>query len=85
MRVGHALDEGGEQFITFKTCTEDHRQQNTEGEEEQIGWDKGDTIGKIEYYIGDKHIGNVDIITCEKIEKASYFNTLKKLFIKYLL
>ena len=46
---------------------------------------KGDTIGKIEYYIGDKHIGNVDIITCEKIEKASYFNTLKKLFIKYLL
>lgn len=46
---------------------------------------KGDTIGKIEYYIGDKHIGNVDIITCEKIEKASYFNTLKKLFIKCLL
>ena len=46
---------------------------------------KGDTVGKIEYYIGDKHMGDIEIITCENIEKASYLNTLKKVFMKYLL
>lgn len=46
---------------------------------------KGDTVGKIEYYMGDKHMGDVDIVACESVEKASYLNTLKKLFIKYLL
>jgi hypothetical protein len=30
-------------------------------------------------------MGDIEIITCESIEKASYLNTLKKIFIKYLL
>ena len=46
---------------------------------------KGDTVGKIEYFIGDKSIGSVDVIASKNIEKASFANTLKKLFSKYIL
>lgn len=46
---------------------------------------KGDTVGKIQYYIGDKCIGEVDIVASKSIKKASYLNTLKKVFSKYVL
>ena len=46
---------------------------------------KGDTVGNIEYFIGDKSIGSVDVIACKNIEKASFTNTLKKIFTKYVL
>ena len=46
---------------------------------------KGDTVGKIEYFIGDKSIGSVDVIASKNIEKASFANTLKKIFSKYIL
>ena len=46
---------------------------------------KGDTVGKIEYSIGDESIGSVDIIVCKDIEKASFSNALWKIFTKYIL
>ena len=46
---------------------------------------KGDTVGKIEYFIGDKSIGSVDIVVCKDVEKASFSNALWKIFTKYIL
>lgn len=46
---------------------------------------KGDTIGKIEYFIGNKSIGWVDVVACKSVEKANFTNTLKKIFTKYIL
>ena len=46
---------------------------------------KGDTLGKIEYFIGNKSIGWVDVVACKSVEKADFTNTLKKIFTKYIL
>ena len=46
---------------------------------------KGDTLGKIEYFIGNKSIGWVDVVACKSVEKVDFTNTLKKIFTKYIL
>ena len=46
---------------------------------------KGDTVGKIQYFLGDKKIGSVDIVACKDLEKASFGNAFWKIFTKYLL
>ena len=46
---------------------------------------KGDTIGKIIYYIDKNEIGKVDIVACEDVPKANYFHRLKYVFTKYIL
>ena len=39
---------------------------------------KGDVVGKAEYYLGDKLVGSVDIISDGSIEKAGFKEYLKK-------
>lgn len=45
---------------------------------------KGEVIGQIIYYIGDKQIGNVGIIATEDIKKSGYMDYLKKIWYKYM-
>lgn len=46
---------------------------------------RGDTVGKIVYYIGENEVGHVNIVACEDIYKANYFHRFKQVFMKYLL
>ena len=46
---------------------------------------KGDVVGEIIYYIDDKEIGQVDIISCDNVQKANYVYRLKQLFYKFIL
>ena len=60
--------------------------------EKRITWEvlqapieKGQTIGTIEYYIGEKKLGEVNIISKESVKKAGYLDYLKKMFSKFQL
>ena len=46
---------------------------------------KGDTVGKVIYYIGKNEVGHVNIVACEEIDKANYFHRFKQVFMKYLI
>ncbi len=46
---------------------------------------KGDIIGKIEYYLNDKKIGEVNVLAKENIDKAGFMFVLKETFRKMLL
>ena len=57
--------------------------------EKRITWEvlqapieKGQTIGTVEYYIGEKKLGEVNIISKESVKKAGYLDYLKKMFSK---
>lgn len=39
---------------------------------------KGDVVGEILYYYGDKEIGRVDIVSVQEVKKAGYLDYLKK-------
>ncbi|MGL5259422.1 MAG: D-alanyl-D-alanine carboxypeptidase family protein [Lachnospiraceae bacterium] len=39
----------------------------------------GDTVGEIAYYLNGNKIGTVDIVSLESVEKATYFDYLKKI------
>ena len=39
---------------------------------------KGDVVGEIIYYYGEKEIGRVEIVSVQEIEKAGYLDYLKK-------
>ena len=45
---------------------------------------KGETIGTITYYIGDKTIGSIDIIATDEVKKTGYVDYLKKIWYKYM-
>lgn len=45
----------------------------------------GDVVGKIEYYIGDKNIGEVNLCLKEDVRKAGYMDYLKKMWYKYIM
>ena len=45
----------------------------------------GDTVGRIEYRLGEKAVGAVDIIAAETIEKISFFGLLKKMIAAFFL
>ena len=60
--------------------------------EKRITWEvlqapieKGQTIGTIEYYIGEKKLGEVNIISKESVKKAGYLDYLKKMFSQFQL
>lgn len=60
--------------------------------EKRITWEvlqapieKGQTIGTVEYYIGEKKLGEVNIISKESVKKAGYLDYLKKMFSKFQL
>ena len=55
--------------------------------EKTIIWDqleapieKGQTIGKVEYFLGEKKLGEKMIIASESVRKAGYWDYLKKMF-----
>lgn len=39
---------------------------------------KGDVVGEIIYYYGDREIGRVDIVSVQEVKKAGYLDYLKK-------
>ncbi|MCR5836903.1 MAG: hypothetical protein K6G88_10395 [Lachnospiraceae bacterium] len=45
--------------------------------------DKGQKVGRIEYYIGNKQIGEVDLISCENVKKAHFVYVFFKI-IQYI-
>ena len=60
--------------------------------EKRITWEvlqapieKGQTIGTVEYYIGEKKLGEVNIISKESVKKAGYLDYLKKMFSQFQL
>ncbi len=46
---------------------------------------EGDEVGEIVYSLGGKRLGSVAIVAAETVERAYYFDYLKKVFGKYLL
>ncbi len=45
---------------------------------------KGEIIGRVEYYQGEQLLGSVNIIAVKTIEKQQYYDTLEKMFFKFL-
>lgn len=45
---------------------------------------KGEIIGRMEYYQDEKLLGSVNIIAVKTIEKQQYYDTLEKMFFKFL-
>ncbi|MBE5941035.1 MAG: D-alanyl-D-alanine carboxypeptidase [Lachnospiraceae bacterium] len=46
--------------------------------------DKGEVVGKVEYYQNDTLLGSVDIIAVKKVEKQKYCDTLYKIFCHFM-
>ena len=46
---------------------------------------KGDTVGTVHYYLGEKQIGTVDIVLCQDLEKAGFGDYFKRGIGKWLL
>ncbi len=46
--------------------------------------EKGDVVGKVEYYQNDTLLGSVDIIAVKKVEKQKYCDTLYKIFCHFM-
>lgn len=46
---------------------------------------KGDTVGTVQYYLGEKQIGTVDIVLCQDLEKADFGDYFKRGIGKWLL
>ncbi len=44
---------------------------------------KGDTVGSIDYYLGDKQIGSIPVVAKESIAAAGYGDILQELFCYY--
>lgn len=47
--------------------------------------EKGATVGSVNYYLGEKQIGQVELVVCEKLEKAGFSDYFKRGFGKWLL
>ena len=46
---------------------------------------KGDKVGAVNYYLGEKQIGQVDLIVCQNLEEAGFGDYFKRSFGKWLL
>lgn len=46
---------------------------------------KGTKVGSVNYYLGEKQIGQVELIVCENLEKAHFSDYFKRGFGKWLL
>lgn len=47
--------------------------------------EKGAKVGSVSYYLGEKQIGQVDLIVCQELEKAGFGDYFKRGFGKWLL
>lgn len=46
---------------------------------------KGDSVGRVKYYLGEKQIGQVDLVVCQEVEEAGFGDYFKLSFGKWLL
>lgn len=46
---------------------------------------KGDSVGWVNYYLGEKQIGQVELVVCQDLEKAGFADYFKRGFGKWLL
>ena len=46
---------------------------------------KGDKVGSVNYYLGEKQIGQVELVVCQDLEKAGFGDYFKRGFGKWLL
>lgn len=46
---------------------------------------KGDSVGRVKYYLGEKQIGQVDLVVCQEVEEAGFGDYFKLGFGKWLL
>ena len=46
---------------------------------------KGDKVGIVNYYLGEKQIGQVELVVCQDLEKAGFADYFKRGFGKWLL
>lgn len=46
---------------------------------------KGDKVGSVNYYLGEKQIGQVELVVCHDLEKAGFADYFKRGFGKWLL
>lgn len=46
---------------------------------------KGDKVGAVTYYLGEKQIGQVDLVVCQDLEEAKFTDYFKRGFGKWLL
>lgn len=44
---------------------------------------KGDIVGEVEYSVGDKMIGSVDLVASETVDRLGFFDILKKLAVYF--
>ena len=47
--------------------------------------EEGAKVGSVNYYLGEKQIGQVELVVCEKLEKAGFSDYFKRGFGKWLL
>ena len=45
----------------------------------------GDVIGKANYYMGEELIGSIDIVAVDSVDKASYFDCIKRIIDEFAL
>lgn len=46
---------------------------------------KGDKVGEVNYYLGEKQIGQVDLIVCQELQEAGFRDYFRRGFGKWLL
>lgn len=46
---------------------------------------KGEKVGEVKYYLGDKQIGTVELVVCKELPKAGFMDYFKRGFGKWLL
>ena len=46
---------------------------------------KGDKVGSVNYYLGEKQIGQVELVVCQDLEKAGLGDYFKRSIGKWLL
>lgn len=46
---------------------------------------KGEKVGEVNYYLGEKKIGQVEVVVCQELIKAGFMDYLKRGFGKWLL
>ena len=46
---------------------------------------KGDKVGEVNYYLGEKQIGQVDLIVCQELQEAGFKDYFRRGFGKWLL
>lgn len=53
-------------------------------EKEKAPIHKGDVVARMEYYQGEQLLGSIDIVAIKTVEKQKYYDTLEKMFFKFM-